>query len=163
MFYIRSKNDPMKARPVSARAARWAGAVALGAYPPGAYLLGETGNVAAKVGGAVLLIAALLGAGFLSNSSVQRIVGEQPHYLDEFEMQLRLRAMQSAYAAFTVLALLFTVYAAIASNTRLWVPRTYDGYNGLFWGVFLYAWVMPAAFVAWRMDDEGDTEAGAAA
>jgi hypothetical protein len=157
MFYVRSKNDPSKARPISVRAARWASLAALIGYPPGAYLLG-TDTLAAKIAGGVLLVVSIFSAGFLSNTSVQRIVGEQPQYLDEFEMQVRLRAMQSAYAAFTLLALLFLIYSAIASDTNLWVPRDYEGYNGVFWGVFLYAWVLPTAFAAFRLD-EGEEEA----
>jgi len=159
VFYIRSKNDPYKARPISIRSARWASSIALIAYPPGAFLLGLGTDLVAKGAGAVLLMASLFGAAFLTSSSVQRIVGEQPQFLDEFEMQVRLRAMQSAYAMFTVLALLFVLYSAIASDTRLWVPRDYEGYNGVFWGIFLYAWVLPSAFVAWRMD-EAEESAG---
>lgn len=158
MFYYRSTNDPYKARPVTVRAARWASALALVSYPPGAFLMGLGEDLASKIAGAALLITALFGSCFLVNTTVQRIVGEQPKFLDEYEMQLRLRAMQSAYTAFTLLALLFVLYLAVASDARLWVPRDYAAFNGIFWGAFLYAWVLPVVFVAWRMDDDGGEE-----
>ena len=159
MFYVRSTKDTRRGRPISARAARWLSALALLAYPPGAFLAGCRGHVAAQVAGAVLLIAALVAAASLANTSVQRIVGEVPAHLDEFEMQLRLRAIQSAYMTFTLLALGLVLYAAMAIDTRLWVPRSYAGFDGLFWGVFLYAWILPSAFVAWRMED-GEADDG---
>ena len=152
MLYFRSKT-PYKARPISSRSARLATSLALICYPPGAYLLGAGINLPAKIAGALLLLIALFSACYLVNTSVQRIVGEQPRFLDEFEMQLRLRAMESAYATITIIALLALIYFAIASETRLWVPRTYDGYNGLFWGAFLYSWILPTAFVAWRIEE----------
>lgn len=152
MLYYRSKT-PYKARPISRGAARIACVLALACYPPGAYLMGMSGHSPAKVAGMALVLIALFSAAFLVNTSVQRIVGEQPRFLDEFEMQLRLRSVQSAYGTITLIALLAVIYFAIASDTRLWVPRSYDGYNGLFWGVFLYAWVLPTAFVAWRLDE----------
>lgn len=153
MLYFRSRT-PHKARPISRTSARWTTSLALICYPPGAYLLGLGTNLSAKVAGAVLLLTALFCAAYLVNSSVQRVVGEQPHFLDEFEMQLRLRAMESAYGTITLIGLLAVMYFAIASETSLWVPRTYQGYNGLFWGVFLYSWILPTAFVAWRMDPD---------
>jgi hypothetical protein len=44
------------------------------------------------------------------------------------------------------------IYAAIASDTGLWVPSGYDAFNGLFWGVFLYASVIPTAVLSWMVD-----------
>jgi hypothetical protein len=50
------------------------------------------------------------------------------------------------------LALLLVVYAAIASDNGLWVPATYEAFNGLFWGVFLYASVLPTALLSWMVE-----------
>jgi len=159
MFYYRSKNDPHTARPISVRAARIFSAAALVSYPVGALLFGLSATLPAKIAGAALLVTALICAASLASTSVQRIVGEQPQYLDEFELQLRLKAMQSAYGAFTLLALLICLYSAIASDAGLWYPRDYEGYNGLFWGIFLYAWVLPTALVAFRMDADEEEKA----
>lgn len=154
MFYIRSTKDTQKARPISVRAARAGSVFALAAYPPGAFLLGASGGLPVKVAGAALLVATLGSAGMLATTWVQRIVGELPQYLDEFEMQVRLRAMQAAYATFTLLVLGFVMYSAVAVDTQLWVPRTYRAYDAVFWGVFLYAWLLPTAFVAWRIEED---------
>jgi len=154
MFYIRSTKDTHKARPISVRAARAATVFALIAYPPGAFLLAAGGGLPARLAGAALLLAVLGSAGMLATTWVQRIVGELPQYLDEFEMQVRLRAMQGAYMTFTLLILGFVMYSALAADTQLWVPRTYRAFNALFWGVFLYAWLLPTAFVAWRIEED---------
>jgi hypothetical protein len=85
-------------------------------------------------------------------STVQRIVGEKVEALDEYELKLRNHAMSSSYSCFSLLALLAVIYAAIASDAGWWVPSEYGDFNGLFWGVFLYASVLPSVFLAWRLD-----------
>jgi hypothetical protein len=99
-----------------------------------------------------LILLALVAYAPLIGTSLQRIVGEETKLLDEYELRLRGRALSASYAAFSVLALLLVIYAAIASDKGLWVPTSYDAFNGLFWGVFLYASVMPTAVLSWMVD-----------
>ena len=69
-----------------------------------------------------------------------------------YELQLRSRAMNQSYGGFTALTLLGVIYAAVAVDHGGWVPVTYEQFNGLFWGVFLYASVMPVACLSWLVD-----------
>jgi hypothetical protein len=92
------------------------------------------------------------------SSSIQRIVGEEVKALDEFELRLRGRAMGLAYAIFTGLALVSVLYSAIAADKGFWFPSTYDEFNGVFWGVFLYAAVLPAAILSWLVDQSFNQE-----
>ena len=57
-----------------------------------------------------------------------------------------------------VLALCGVIYAAIASDKGGWVPTNFDEYNGLFWGVFLYAFTLPTACLAWRLDRSAEQD-----
>jgi hypothetical protein len=99
-----------------------------------------------------LILLALVAYAPLIGTSLQRIVGEETKLLDEYELRLRGRALSRAYAAFSGLALLLVIYAAIASDKGLWVPSSYDAFNGLFWGVFLYASVIPTAVLSWMVE-----------
>ncbi len=129
--------------------------LALAAYPIGALILAlGSARVVAVAAGYGLILAALIAAAALVGSSAQRIVGEQPEKLDEYEVHLRQRTLSLSYACFTVLVLLTVVYGAIAADKGLWLPRTYGEFNGLFWGVFLYASLLPTAVLAWALDAE---------
>jgi hypothetical protein len=88
----------------------------------------------------------------LIGTSLQRIVGEETKRLDEYELRLRGRALSASYAALSIVALVLVIYAAIASDKGFWVPSGYDAFNGLFWGVFLYASVIPTAVLSWMVD-----------
>jgi hypothetical protein len=99
-----------------------------------------------------LILLALVAYAPLIGTSLQRIVGEETKLLDEYELRLRGRALSGSYAAFTALTLLLVIYAAIASDKGLWVPSSYDAFNGLFWGVFLYASVLPTAVLSWMVE-----------
>jgi hypothetical protein len=99
-----------------------------------------------------LILLALCAYAPLIGTSLQRIVGEETKLLDEYELRLRGRALSASYTAFSVLVLLLVVYAAVASDTGLWVPTSYDAFNGLFWGVFLYASVLPTALLSWMVE-----------
>ncbi len=57
-----------------------------------------------------------------------------------------------AYAAFSLLALLAVLYAGIATDAHLWVPSTYEEFNGLFWGVLAYGLLLPGTSLAWLAD-----------
>jgi hypothetical protein len=88
----------------------------------------------------------------LIGSSLQRIVGENAKVLDEYELRLRGRAMSASYATFTGLALVLVLYASIASDKGLWVPAGYEQFSGVFWGIFLYASVLPTAVLSWIVE-----------
>lgn len=91
-------------------------------------------------------------------SRLQRIVAEQSEQLDEMEMQLRHRALSWSYSVLSGGVLLLVIYGAIAADFGGWVPTTYDEWNGLFWGLFLYVTLLPTARLAWTMDPGGDEE-----
>lgn len=150
MIYYRSGGG---SRDMSIGACRTLSLLSLLAYPAGALLLALGDNTLPEViGGYGLIVIALICATPLLGSSLQRIVAEEPKQLDEYELQLRSKAMYAAYAGFTLLALLAVIYAAIASDKGGWVPSSYDEFNGLFWGIILYAAVLPAALLSWQVD-----------
>jgi uncharacterized membrane protein len=99
-----------------------------------------------------LILLALVAYAPLIGTSLQRIVGEETKLLDEYELRLRGRALSGSYAAFSTVALSLVIYAAIASDAGLWVPSSYEAFNGLFWGVFLYASVLPTAALSWMVE-----------
>ena len=137
----------------SVRFIRIISSAALVTYPAGALTLAlGRDSLANSVVGYGLILASLICVGLLSGSSAQRIVAEEAKQLDEFELQLRYRAMGTAYTVLSVLALLSVIYAAIATDKGGWVLTSYDEYNGLFWGVFLYTSTLPTACLAWRLD-----------
>ena len=137
----------------SVRFIRIISSAALVTYPAGALTLAlGRDSLTNSVVGYGLILASLICVGLLSGSSAQRIVAEEAKQLDEFELQLRYRAMGTAYTVLSVLALLSVIYAAIATDKGGWVLTSYDEYNGLFWGVFLYTSTLPTACLAWRLD-----------
>ena len=124
----------------------------------GALVLRSSGTGLQSILGYSLILTALICVASLIKSALQRIVAEVPSELDEFELGLRSRAMNLAYATFTAFTLLGVVYAAIASDHGVWVPATYEDFNGLFWGVFLYAVILPVAVLSWLVDPSFETE-----
>ena len=151
---IRS-NDP-RPKP-SIRTVRFTSLATLACYPAGALTLAlGPDTLAASIVGYGLILLALIGAVSLARSPVQRIVAEDAGQLDEYEVALRRRAMTSAYSVLSVLALLMVIYAAIASDAGGWVPSTYEEYNGVFWGVFLYSSTIPTVTLAWALDPAAD-------
>jgi hypothetical protein len=128
-------------------------AVSLLAYPAGALTLNFGSDTAGTVvAGYGLIVLALLSYTPLIGSSVQRIVGEEVKILDEFELRLRGRALSLSYAIFTGLMLLAVLYSAIASDNGWWFPNSYEEFNGVFWGIFLYASVLPTAILSWTLE-----------
>lgn len=156
VIYARSSSRPQGLM-LSAPVARAAALTALLAYPAGALIraLGPDTLPTALAGFGLILVAAVAAAA-LMGSSVQRIASEQKQLLDEYELSLRYRATTGAYATFAMLALVGLLYCAIASDKGLWFPSTYEQLNGVFWGVFLYASVLPSAFVAWMIDPRAE-------
>jgi hypothetical protein len=128
-------------------------ATSLVAYPAGALILAlGPDSLGASLAGYGLILVAMLAYAPLIGSSLQRIVGENAKVLDEYELRLRGRAMSASYATFTGLALLLVLYASIASDKGLWVPAGYEQFSGVFWGIFLYASVLPTAVLSWIVE-----------
>lgn len=122
------------------------------AYPVGALTVSWGDSPLAAVAGYGLIILSLVCVVVVMGTSVQRVVGEQPDRLDEYELKLRSRAMSSAYNCLSALVLVAIIYAAIGTDKGFWVPDTYEKYNGLFWGAFLYTSMLPSASLAWQID-----------
>ena len=157
MLYYRSSRGP---RDLSVGTARTLSMASLLAYPVGAVALALGPNsLAATVAGYSLVLVALITCAPLIGSSLQRVVGEEVRVLDEFELRLRGRAVGVAYAVFTGLTLILVMYSAIASDKGGWFPKSYNEFNGVFWGIFLYAVVLPIAALSWMVEpsftDEG--------
>lgn len=150
MLYMRSTNGP---RERSVEMARVCTAVSLIAYPCGALLLAlGPDTLATTLAGYGLILLALVAYAPLIGSTLQRIVGEETKLLDEYELRLRGSALSASYTALSVSALMLVIYAAFATDKGLWVPSSYDAFNGLFWGVFLYSSVLPTAILSWMVE-----------
>jgi hypothetical protein len=150
MIYMRATDGPQDR---SVGMIRVCTAASLIAYPCGALLLAlGPDTIATKLVGYSLILLALVAYAPLIGTSLQRIVGEETKLLDEYELRLRGRALSASYAVISVLALLLVIYAAIASDKGFWVPSSYNAFNGLFWGVFLYASVLPTAVLSWMVE-----------
>ena len=147
MIYYRANVEGAK-QGVGPATARLLCLAALGLYPAGA-LVYALGPPLANVAGLMMILLSVLAAAPVLGSRFQRIVAEQTPRLDEFEMQLRLRATTAAYGMFAALVLAGVVYGALAADFGWWIPRTYNEFNGLFWGVFLYATLLPTAVLVW--------------
>jgi len=157
MFFYRSLNNPSgTARPL--RTIRTLCVTALAAYPAGALLraLGPD-HPASDIGGLALIVVSLGCAAAVAGSRVSRIAGEERGRLDEYEKHLRASAMEHAYSILAAIVALAVVYIAIASDAGLWVPTGYEQWNGVFWGVFLIASLLPATILAFRLQP-GDVE-----
>jgi hypothetical protein len=123
------------------------------AYPCGALLLAlGPDTLITKLVGYGLILLALCAYAPTIGTSLQRIVGEETKLLDEYELRLRGRALSASYTALCVFVLLLVLYAAIASDKGFWVPNSYEAFNGLFWGIFLYASVLPTALLSWMVE-----------
>lgn len=150
MLYLRSQRGPQDR---SAAMTRTLSMASLIAYPCGALVLAlGPDSLATAIGGYGLILLALIAYAPLISTTLQRIVGEDAKLLDEYELRLRGRALSASYFTFSVLALLLVVYAAIASDKGFWFPTTYEAFNGLFWGVFLYSSVLPVAVLSWMVE-----------
>jgi uncharacterized membrane protein len=132
-------------------------AVSLTAYPAGAAVMaagsGWSWAFPSDLAGLGLIALALLAAAPVLGSRLQRIVGDRTEALDERELHLRLKALSWGYYALTALVLLAFMYAGFASDAGWWLPHGYHAWNGLFWGAFLYALILPTTFLAWTVKD----------
>ena len=150
MLYLRSQRGPQDRSVVMARILS---ATSLIADPFGALVLTlGPDSLATVISGYALIVLALITYAPLISTTLQRIVGENAKLLDEYELRLRGRALSAAYVTFSVLVLLLVLYAAIATDKGFWVPTTYESFNGLFWGVYLYSAVLPVAVLSWIVE-----------
>ncbi|HIG23743.1 MAG TPA: hypothetical protein EYG02_03530 [Henriciella marina] len=157
MIYFRSSKDGLPGRAMSQTLTRILATLPLIAYPAGCILmLNANDRVAIEIAGFALILVALIGFAMIAPSWIQRITGEEKVKLDEFEMDVRRRAYSAAYHGFTALALIFVVYLGIVSDAQaklgwLWTPTTFDHWNAIFWGAFLYATLLPTVWIAWTV------------
>lgn len=151
MIYYRSSSA--LPRELSVGSTRRLSLAALATYPSGALLLALTpASLTSTIAGYSLILVSLASIIPLLSSSLQRIVGEQTHILDEYELKLRSKAMNQACSLFSALVLSAVIYFALASDFGMWVPSSYNNFNALFWGVFIYATVLPVAILSWLVD-----------
>lgn len=151
MIYARSNKRPQGLE-LPLGVARLAACVALIGYPAGALIRAfGPDTLGTALTGFGLILLSLVAAAALVGSSVQRIAAEQTELLSERELLLRYRATSRAFGTFAGLTLAALFYAAVASDKGLWLPYTYEQYNGVFWGAFLYATLLPSTFVAWML------------
>ena len=158
MLYYRSTKDSAGRRPMTMKMLRLLATAPLAAYPAGCVILlnAPADNLLAQLIGFAFILIALLGAALVLPSWIQRIAGEEKDKLDEFELDQRRRAYSAAYHAFTALTLIFVAYLGVVSDAQeqiawLWTPSTFDHWNAVFWGVFLFASLLPSAWLAWTI------------
>lgn len=159
MIYYRSPREAHTSG-LSLAQARMVTGSALVAYPLGGFVrlcAPSTGqSTIASVVGFGLMVGAMMIAVALLGSRFQRITAEQSMLLDEWEMALRGRAIEMAYFAFTALILIGIAYWGIAGSIGGWLPTNYEEYGALFWGVFLYAAILPTGILVWQIDSRDD-------
>lgn len=135
---------------------RWLTLAALGGYPAAALLalVSADGTAANLIGQLVAPLTVFLGLLALT-SQAYRIVHARPSQLDEFELQLRHRAMSKAYSVLTALILMVAFYLSEASDRGWWLPSTRDHWRGLLWGAILFSFLLPTATLVWSRDYGG--------
>jgi hypothetical protein len=163
MIFYRSAVSTGGAAGPSIQTLRVLTTVALTAYPAGALIRllapqDDAGRLVGLIAGFGLILVALIAATPVMGSRLQRIVAEQSSRLDEMELHLRHRAMTWSYSVLSAALLLAIMYSAVASDAGLWVPASYDEWNGMFWGAFLYVTLLPTAFLAWTMNAAEEEE-----
>ncbi|MGP1275148.1 MAG: hypothetical protein ACQRW7_07000 [Caulobacterales bacterium] len=160
-FYLRTASGKTPQR--SRTSMRLATSLTLGGYPLGALialnapLAGEGGGaLALNIAGLGFIVLAIAGFAYIAPSYMQRIVGEQVCELDDLERDLRQKAYAFAYHVLTGLVAAAIFYLAVANDeTRLtlWAPDSYTHWNTIFWGVLLYSFTLPTAYLAWTMPE----------
>jgi len=160
-FYMRTANGRAAQR--SRASMRLATSIVLAGYPLGALLTlnsglaGDGGGAfALNLTGLAIIVLAVFAFFYIAPSYMQRIVGEQLCELDDLERDLRQKAYAFAYHLLTGLIAAAIFYLAVANDdTRLtlWAPDSYTHWNTIFWGVLLYCFTLPTAYLAWTMPD----------
>lgn len=160
MIFYRSLRNPAGSTR-SAASVRLLGLGGLTLYPAGA-LLRQFGSDthAVQLGGLLLILGALICVALVTGTRPSRITAEEKDKLDEYEERLRALTMERSYAWLTGLMLTGVIYLALASDFTLWTPSGFDQWNGVFWGVFLYATLIPPTVLAARLaSEEAEAEA----
>lgn len=158
MIFYRSAASQAGSAGPSIRSLRTLTVVALVAYPAGALVRLLAPELVGLVLGFGLILVSLCAAAPVIGSRLQRIVGDEGKQLDEMEMMLRHRALSWSYGVLSGALLLMLIYGAVAADTGAWLPATYEEWNGLFWGAFLYLTLLPTARLAWTMDPADEAE-----
>ena len=158
MLFYRSPATEAGTPGPSLRTVRTLISLSLIGYPAGGILLvsggdGRGGLFLFEAAGLLLITLAVIAAAPVLGSRQQQIVGEELAKLDEWELQQRHRAIASAYATMGGLISVMLFYAALASDFGWWLPRSYDAFNAIFWGFFLYATLLPTLFLVWRLEE----------
>lgn len=165
IFYRSSKTDAANI-PMRVRRVRYLSLLAMAAYPLGCVTnlyFSMKENVFGEMFGYVLIFGALICAGIVVMTGVQRIIGDEIKGLDPIELELRRGAYAKAYHIATAIMLLGLVYLGMAFDTgkiKLWVPSDFDHWNAIIWGGALIATLLPTAILAWSLpleevDDDG--------
>lgn len=77
--------------------------------------------------------------------------------LDERQLALRNAAYLDAYRIASGIVLLGVIWIALGLDLGIWwVPSTYNEWNLIFWGLFIYLTTLPSAFLVWREPDRTD-------
>jgi hypothetical protein len=163
-FYMRTANGRTPRR--SRTSMRLATGLILAGYPLGALLALNSGlagegsvSFALSLAGLAVIAVSVFAFFYIAPSYMQRIIGEQLCELDDLERDLRQKAYAFAYHVLTGLVAAAIFYLAVANDdTRLtlWAPDSYTHWNTIFWGVLLYCFTLPTAYLAWTMPDISD-------
>lgn len=132
---------------------------ALVAYSLGAALRVFASTDWLEIFGLVLIAAAALATLPIWSSRLFKIASNEKVKLDEFEMQMRLRSITSAYQFLALLVILFMGYILIANDVGLWLPNAEDHLNGFFWGFMLYSLILPVLILSWKLRGTAGDEA----
>jgi uncharacterized membrane protein YjgN (DUF898 family) len=121
----------------------------------------SAGSLSTLIGSALSLVSIGLFVPLVS-SNYQRLVGEETHFLDEFELAWRLRANNFAFVVLGALTILLFAYLALAADLKnaaaLWVPLSSAGWLGLLWLTLAIVLVLPTAYLAWMMPPPTDLD-----
>lgn len=160
-FYMRTAKGRIPSR--SRTGMRVATSLTLIGYPLGGLValnssLAGDGSAAfvLDLAGLGAIVIAVIAFFYIAPSYMQRIVGEQVSELDDLERDLRQKAYAFAYLVLTSVVAAAIFYLAVANDdTRLtlWAPDSYSHWNTIFWGVLLYSFTLPTAYLAWTMPD----------
>jgi uncharacterized membrane protein len=155
IFYRSPHSSGAKVRTIAS--IRWLVVVALAGYPAGALIRALAADtLQSAILGFGLILVSLVAAMILFGTQLGRVTGEERDRLDEYELSLRAQAMEVAYGALSGALLLAMIYFAIGSDKGWWIPSGYEQWNAVFWGVFLYATLLPTAVLSFRLrPDEG--------
>lgn len=85
------------------------------------------------------------------------IADDTDERLDERQLAVRNAAYLDAYRIVSATVLLGTIWVAIGVDKGFWwIPRSYNEWNDIFWGLFILTLHLPAAFLSWREPDRAN-------